>query len=60
MNTHTQVETKSKRVSKIRCQSPLNCGNIAVVWNDKEKKYLCSHCQEILHELQSGISVIFP
>lgn len=39
------------------CQSPLVCGRKATRWNERERKYLCDHCQEILNELQTGISV---
>lgn len=54
---HTQERT-IEQVKHVRmCQSPLACGNRAVKWNARERMYLCKHCQEVLNELQTGISV---
>lgn len=55
---HTQERT-IEQVKRIvcACQSPLACGNRATKWNARERMYLCNHCQEVLNELQTGISV---
>ncbi len=53
---------KNVTVAQVRkahdCQSPLACGNRATRWNGRQRMYLCEHCQEVLDEMQTGITVI--
>lgn len=33
--------------NKVRCESPLRCGNYASHWHKTERKWLCDKCAKI-------------